>query len=558
MQSLKRGLCLYPFLAAVLAAPAPPVVNLGYAQYEGATVQDKVTNATHTQFLGIRYAAPPTGSLRFRAPAAPAFTAGVQQANAEPAECFQAGDGVAATTPFRFGSGSTASKRAAAAGPSEDCLFLNVYVPGNLGQKKNLPVVFWIHGGGYVGGSASSFDGNDLVRESGEEVIAVVIQYRLGVFGFLPGQQVKNAGALNAGLLDQQFALKWVQQHIRLFGGDPQQVTIWGESAGAGSVLQHVVANGGRTSPPLFRAAMTSSTFLPSQYKFNDPIPEALFSETVAQTAYVLLASVPCSPYLTILQIRCSSAANALECLRQVDANTLQAANTQINLAGFFGTFVFVPVVDGTFITDRPTQMLREQRTNGEIVLTVTNAFEGTVFVNQTAAALMTPAEYVTQLFPNFNAAQIQATAAQYKGLGSNAFVNSAIMGESIFICPTYFLLRSFSGVGFKGEFAIPPALHGQDVAYYFTNGQPPPFSNPQFDKAFAEAFLDFVRFLNTNVKWDPQNTETPLWPTWSGSNEMLFNMTTAGAPDIRLIHTSSALLERCNFWQSVSAATAQ
>jgi len=65
-----------------------------------------------------------------------------------------------------------------------------------------------------------------------------------------------------------------------------------------------------------------------------------------------------------------------------------------------------------------------------EIILTVTNAFEGTVFVNQTAAALMTPAEYVTQLFPNLNAAQIQATAAQYKGLGSNAFVNSAIMGE--------------------------------------------------------------------------------------------------------------------------------
>ncbi|KAF8886048.1 Alpha/Beta hydrolase protein [Gymnopilus junonius] len=523
--------------ALAKAAPAPLVVNLGYAQYQGVTVQDKVTNATHTQFLGIRYAAPPTGSLRFRAPASPAFTAGVQLANTEPSMCFQASDGAAATNPFHPGSSSSLTARAAEAGQSEDCLFLNVHVPGILGQKKNLPVVFWIHGGGYVAGSASQFDGNDLIRESGEEVVAVVIQYRLGVFGFLPGQAVKDGGALNAGLLDQQFALKWVQQHITLFGGDPQQVTIWGESAGAGSVLQHVVANGGRTFPPLFRAAMTSSTFLPSQYKFNDPIPEArhalllytclLFNETLEQT-------------------QCSSTTDALKCLRQVDVNTLQAANTQINSAGFFGTFVFVPVVDGTFITDRPTQVLKNKRTNGDIILTVTNAFEGTSFVDQTTAAVTAPADYVTQLFPNFEATQIQAAAAHYAGLGSNAFVNSAIMGESIFICPTYLLLRSFNGVGFKGEFAIPPALHGQDVAYYFTNGETPGFGNPQFDKAFAEAFLDFVKFLNTNIKSDPQNTGTPLWPTWSGSNEMLFNMTTAGAPDIHVVETSSALLQRC------------
>ncbi|KAF9557097.1 alpha/beta-hydrolase [Agrocybe pediades] len=512
-----------------------PVVNLGYAQYQGVVVQDKVTNATHTQFLGIRYAAPPTGALRFKAPISPATTPGVQQANSNPSFCMQAGDGVAPTTPFRVGQ---VQSRQQSAGPSEDCLFLNVFLPGTLGQRKNLPVVFWIHGGGYIEGSASSFDGNDLIRESGEGIVVVVIQYRLGLFGFLPGQKVKEGGALNAGLLDQQFALKWVQQHINQFGGDPAKVTIWGESAGAGSVLQHVVANGGRTNPPLFRAAITSSSFLPSQYKFNDRIPELLYSETVSQT-------------------NCSSAANTLNCLRSVDVNTLQAANTQINLSGFFGTFVFVPVVDGTFITDRPTRLLQERRVNGEILYSVTNTFEGVAFVNQATANTVQVADYVTQLFPNISPAQAQAAAAQYAGLGTNIFQVNGIMGESIFICPTYFLLRAFGGKAFKGEFAIPPGGHGQDVAYYFTNGVPPPFADPGFDAAFSESFLDFAMHLDTNVKHDPINI-TPKWQQWQGSNEMLFNMTDAGAAVVHPIKTSTALLERCDFWQSVAETTAQ
>ncbi|KAF4614038.1 hypothetical protein D9613_008113 [Agrocybe pediades] len=528
------------FLVQANASPPPPaasapIVNLGYAQYQGTVVQDKVTNATHTQFLGIRYAAPPTGSSRFKAPASPATTPGVQLANANPPECLQASQGVSATNPFRVGQ---LQSRAADAGPSEDCLFLNVFLPGILGQRKNLPVVFWIHGGGYILGSATGFDGNDLIRESGEGVVVVVIQYRLGVFGFLPGQKVKDGGALNAGLLDQQFALKWVQEHIRDFGGNPNKVTIWGESAGAGSVLQHVVANGGHTHPPLFRAAITSSSFLPSQYKFNDRIPELLYSETVSQT-------------------NCSSAADTLSCLRSADVNALQAANTAINRNGFFGTFVFVPVVDGTFITDRPTKLLQEKKVNGKILYSVTNTFEGVAFVNQATANTVQVADYVSQLFPNISPAQAQAAAAKYAGTGTNIFQANGIMGESIFICPTYFLLRAFGGKAFKGEFAIPPGSHGQDVGYYFNNGKPPAFADPGFDAAFSESFLDFAMNLDTNVKHDPINI-TPQWQQWQGSNEMLFNKTDAGAAVVQPIKTSTALLDRCDFWQSVADATAQ
>ncbi|THU75139.1 alpha/beta-hydrolase, partial [Dendrothele bispora CBS 962.96] len=212
--------------------------------------------------------------------------------------------------------------------------------------------------------------------------------------GFLAGQAVKDNGALNAGLLDQDFALRWVQAHISKFGGDPTRVTIWG----AGSVLQHVVANNGQTDPPLFRAAMTSSTFLPSQYQFNDPIPEALYSQIVAQT-------------------NCSSSPDSLACLRAVDVNTLESVNVAIVEAGFVGTFVNVPVVDGTFITQRVTEALKQGKVNGQAIFAMTNTNEGTDFVNQTAPANATV--YAGQLFPNFRLEQDEEVARLYADVGT-------------------------------------------------------------------------------------------------------------------------------------------
>ncbi|KDR78758.1 hypothetical protein GALMADRAFT_137768 [Galerina marginata CBS 339.88] len=533
-------------LANAASTPAS-IVDLGYAKYQGTPIHDEINNASRTQFLGIRYASPPTGSARFRAPGFPASTPGVQLANTEPPMCLQGALSASPTSPFRVGEPSLgkpvtqATDNVTDPDSSEDCLFLNVYVPENIGQKK-LPVVFWIHGGGYVLGSASgflatSFNGNDLIRESGEGVVVVVIQYRLGLFGFLPGQKVKDGGALNAGLLDQQFALKWVQKHISKFGGDPQQVTIWGESAGAASVMQHLIANGGKTNPPLFRAGMTSSTYLPSHYKFNGRIPELLYSETVTQA-------------------NCSSAADTLECLREADVNLLETANVEINASGFFGTFVFVPVVDGTFITDRPTVLLKKGKLNAHALLSVVNTFEGTVFVNQSATDVQI-SDYLPQLFPNLGAEEIQAATAQYAGLGSNVSQAIAILGESILICPTYTLMKALDGHAYKATFAIPPGGHGDDVPYFFPNGTTPAFANPAFAKAFSESFLNFAMSYNVNTKWDPTDI-TPQWQLWNGSNEMLFNKTEAGALDIRPVKSNQGLLERCNFWESISASTSQ
>ncbi|KAK0463613.1 Alpha/Beta hydrolase protein [Desarmillaria tabescens] len=423
---------LLPVLLLIVAsvlqpcgAQSTPVIDLGYAKYRGTFDPARSNN---TEFLGIRFAAPPTGSLRWQAPRTPDFVAGIQNATVEPPTCLQATEGRGSSNTF------PADKRDAPASDPEDCLFLNIYVPGQPNPRKNLPVVVWIHGGGYISGGANGFSGNDLIREAGGGVIAVVIQYRLGLFGFLAGKTVKSHGALNAGLLDQQFALQWVQKHIAKFGGDPSRVTIWGVSAGENS---QVIANDGRTFPSLFRAAITSSSFLPSQYAYNNAVPEFLYNAVVSRT-------------------NCTSAANLLTCLRDADVNLLEQINNDLSLSAFYGTFVFVPVVDGHFIKQRPTLAFLEGKVNGEVLMSITNTNEGGPFVDTSTAGTVQVSEYLTQLFPNLSDQNRAVAVTKYSGLGAPIEQVAAIMGETIFVCPTYFLLRAFKGKAFKGQFAIP------------------------------------------------------------------------------------------------------
>ncbi|KAJ7622210.1 Alpha/Beta hydrolase protein [Roridomyces roridus] len=507
-------------------AQSSPVIDLGYARYQGTV--DIATNITN--FLGIRYAAAPLGDLRFRAPQPPVHVADVQPATVAPNECLQAASGKSPTNPL--------DSRAAQVSPSEDCLFLNDAAGRPL---KDLPTVVWIHGGGYIAGQASSVSGEDIIKQSNHDVVVVLIQYRLGIFGFLASCAVKQDGALNAGLLDQDFALRWVNQHIAKFGGDPSKVTIWGESAGAGSVLQHVVANGGKTRPQLFRGLITSSTFLPSQYPFDDPIPEFLFRQVVAGA-------------------NCTSAVNALTCLRAADANLLETLNNNINLGGFFGTYSTVPVIDGEFITQRPTLSFLERKVNGESLLSVTNTFEGTIFINPNVSVAAAP--YALDLFPKLTPSQAKTVDALYGGLGTELFQVEAIYGESILICPTYYMLHAFPGMSFKGEFAIPSGLHISDVAYYFPGGVAPPFNNTDFINAFAHSFTSFI--INQDPNHKVSETITPKWDRYVTGGygyeetKMLFNKTDAGQPVVQPISTGEALLERCRFWSSVGNLTGQ
>ncbi|KAK7050015.1 hypothetical protein VNI00_005446 [Paramarasmius palmivorus] len=564
-----------------------PIIDLGYARYQG--VFNPTTNVT--DFIGVRFAAPPTGQLRWQAPQPPTPTPGVQIANVQIPQCIQAPSFGILPTSAPIPS-SSHSKRQTPTAASEDCLFLHRLVSDS--DQAYLQCAFsgkyrteekvacgrvdpWWRANEdanrYILGDAIGFNGADLIKESNNGVVAVFIQYRLGLFGFLAGEKVKQGGVLNAGLCELSNMLfmalfvliafssgpelctslgtrtrafgpplspipRLIIEQISEFGGDPAQVTIWGESAGAGSVLQHVIAEDGRTKPQLFRGAMTSSTFLPSQYKFNDPVPESLYKQVVSAT-------------------NCTSSRDTLACLRSKDISVLDKANQDINKNGFFGTFVFVPVVDGTFITQRATEALKKGRINGKALLAVTNTDEGSPFVNQTAPADAT--RYTASLFPRLGPKEVATVAKLYADVGSPLAQVNQIMTDSIFVCPTYYLLDAFKNRSFKGEFAIPPASHGQDVAYYFpTLGAPISFNNTAFLNAFAQSFMSFVISQDPNAKVDFTNI-TPRWRLYNqGQAEMMFNKTANNLPDVREVKTSQELVERCRFWESVGSLTGQ
>jgi para-nitrobenzyl esterase len=196
-------------------------------------------------FFGIRYAAPPEGALRWTPPQAPTPPAGT----------------VIASTP---GDACPQPQSTGRIGQSEDCLFLNVYVPASAHPDSNLPVFYWIHGGALVTGTGVQYDPSVMVAN--DDIIVVTINYRLGALGFLaePGLAAASANAFenvgdigNYGLMDQQFGMQWVQANIKGFGGDPSKVTIGGESAGGLSVTSHLAST--TTAPGLFRGAIIES-----------------------------------------------------------------------------------------------------------------------------------------------------------------------------------------------------------------------------------------------------------------------------------------------------------
>ena len=288
----------------------------------------------------IRFAAAPLGSLRWQAPQAPELNRSqVFQASSFASQCPQSSDSM---------DGPTTGVPA-----SEDCLFLNVYAPQN---ATNLPVLVWIHGGGYGLGNGQQ-DMSAIINANNQSFIGVAIQYRLGAFGFLSSDEVFRNGVANAGILDQTFALQWVQSYIGQFGGNASSVTVSGESAGGGSVMLQAMAFGGTIGEELFTNAIAASPFLPMQYGYKDWVP--------SQAYYAFASAAGC-----LQTTAYGSTPNTIfECLIAQDTAVLQNASFNVSASGVYGTWGFLPVTDGVFIQDVPSHQLLQKRLNGKNLL---------------------------------------------------------------------------------------------------------------------------------------------------------------------------------------------
>jgi para-nitrobenzyl esterase len=218
--------CGIAITALPAAAATGTVVQTENGPVRGTAAKD------YRSFEGIPYAAPPIGERRWTSPAPPAKWTSTLDATRPGNTCAQTGDFI----------GDKPSE-------SEDCLTLNVTAPR--GARK-LPVMVWIHGGGFFSGSGGIYQAGQLATKG--DVVVVTVNYRLGVFGFLAHPELTNSG--NFGLEDQQAALRWVQRNVGQFGGDPSQVTLFGESAGGVSTCVHLAAPG---SAGLFQRAIIQS-----------------------------------------------------------------------------------------------------------------------------------------------------------------------------------------------------------------------------------------------------------------------------------------------------------
>ncbi len=485
-------------------------------------------------FLGIPYAKPPVDALRWKPPQKPEPWTGVLDAAHFGKRCAQ-------------NANSTLQTPASA---DEDCLYLNVWTPDPAATK--LPVMVWFHGGGNTGGSASDpvpfadggyfYSGASL---SGDGAVVVTLNYRLGVFGFFahPGLAAEGSKAGNQGLWDQRLALQWVQDNITKFGGDPSNVTIFGESAGSFDVCMHVASP---QTPPLFEHAVSESGGCTT---YQPPL-----ADSQAQML-AFAAGVGCAG---------DGGTDSLSCLRALPVATLLGAGVpDAGMTGALGPFA--PVVDAEFLTDQPRALYKSGAIAKVPYLLGSNSDEGTLFVigvppvtDQAGLNTALAAQYgdaggaVAALYP----------VAEFDDGGLPNPYQAAltrITGDSKLVCTTYdsALLAAAQGSSvYMYNFDMPveiPGLVGSMPGELYlgaSHGSELPFvfgTSPLFATDMAQATMSQIteRYWTRFAKSGDPNGGTDLaWPKFSAQNDQRMQFALP-APSVLTGFREA----ECNFW---------
>ncbi|TKX18785.1 hypothetical protein C1H76_9046 [Elsinoe australis] len=527
MASLK-ALCLVlaaiPALVSGQNSTNEPIVNLGYGQFRG-TVN---TTVGVTTYFGLRYAQPPVGELRFRAPRPIEKSSYYNPSNITDAT--QLGP-----TCIQGTAGFQITNRTAAIQPGqEDCLLADVLVPNNP-TGGDLPVLVQIHGGGYAAGSAESYPGYALVNQS-QAIIYVTIQYRLNAFGFLSSVEVRENGDANAGLLDQRSALNWVERNIRYFGGDPNKITIIGGSAGGGSVMNQMILYGGDDSPP-FRAAI-------AEYPWWQPY----HNDTILGDQY--------------RQVLTASNCTDLACLRSLPSDVLNAASQAAQRVGYtsqpryygYGDFYYGPAVDGDAIRDLPSNEFKQGHFTKVPLLVDRDGYEGFVFSNMSETTEAAVEGDLQSLFPYAKSSFFTRLFDLYpqNAFNSSFFQRQQLFGDFIINCPTYYMATATSDYGvpaWKLNFNAGSQLHGATVPFLFSTNSSQ-INNATLGYIMKDWFLSFTIHLDPNVQ-SFTNVSKPNWSQYQQGDDV-FNVMSVNYTQIGVVPDADASAQ-CDFFHGQS-----
>jgi para-nitrobenzyl esterase len=496
-------------VASPTSGGANPIVRIGDGLVRGADVSGV------NSFLGLPYAAPPTGKLRWRPPQPAPSWSGVRDATQFGASCPQA----LTRNPF-LPPGTI----------SEDCLNLNVYTP-TLRSGGDRPVLVWIHGGGLVQDGGRNYDGTKLAAAG---TVVVTINYRLGALGFLAHPALASHGAAgNYGLMDQQAALRWVQRNIARFGGDPRNVTIAGQSAGGLSVLAQMVSPGARG---LFqRAIVQSGTFALNQRPLA--VAEAA-GETFATAVGCADQSAACLRSAPVSDLVANF---GVEIPGVVDGSVLPQP---IGTALARGQFARVPVINGITHDEEllfvdGLKLTVSQGTN--IPLAAPLDGSETTYEADIAQAL------------GVSPARAAAIAAVYP-LSANPTRPDEVFGLAVsdasFACPALQVDRQTAARGvptyayqFNDDaapgFGLGQATHGAELPYLFDLPNSPVVLNAGQQALAASMRTDWASFAGTG---NPSSRALP-WPSFNGTRVLSL------VPLQSQVTTDFATAHHCSFW---------